>query len=415
LTTHDRALNRFVTATIALFLLFGFIAEGPTKAFDGFLRLQISPTRLISDFTVVGGPGAAFLNASAVGILGVLVLRLNKIHLSGPTVAAIFTMMGFALFGKTLMSSIPIIVGVGLAALLVRKQPKEYVLIAMFGTALGPVISFVAFEMGLPPAFALPVSILIGMATGLILPPIAIAMLHLHQGYNLYNMGLAAGFVGLFASSIPNAGGRNMALTDVWGTEANLFLSAIVPLLCLAAILIGWIASREKLWKEFRAIQKLSGRLPSDFCDLEGAGGALLNAGGLGLAYCVFLYIIQAPFNGPVIGGLMTVIGFGLFGKNFRNVTPVFVGLLFAALFFGKPLSTSWVILAMLFGSAVAPLAGEFGPAVGFVAGMLHLMLVERSGPWQGGMNLYNNGFAGGLTATLLVSIIEWFRTNRER
>ncbi len=305
MTTHDRALNRFVTATIALFLLFGFIAEGPTKAFDGFLRLQISPTRLISDFTVVGGPGAAFLNASAVGILGVLVLRLNKIHLSGPTVAAIFTMMGFALFGKTLMSSIPIIVGVGLAALLVRKQPKEYVLIAMFGTALGPVISFVAFEMGLPPAFALPVSILIGMATGLILPPIAIAMLHLHQGYNLYNMGLAAGFVGLFASSIPNAGGRNMALTDVWGTEANLFLSAIVPLLCLAAILIGWIASREKLWKEFRAIQKLSGRLPSDFCDLEGAGGALLNAGGLGLAYCVFLYIIQAPFNGPVIGGLM--------------------------------------------------------------------------------------------------------------
>lgn len=415
MTTHDRALNRFVIATLALFLIFGFVSEGPITALEGFLRLQISPTRLISDFTVVGGPGAAFLNASAVGILGILLLRINKIQFSGPTVAAIFTMMGFALFGKTLMSSIPIILGVELAALLVRKQPKEYVLIAMFGTALGPVISFVAFEMGLPPAFALPVSMLIGVATGIILPPIAIAMLHLHQGYNLYNMGLAAGFVGLFASSIPNAGGKDMALTDVWGTGSNPFLIAVVPILCFLAVMIGWLASRKSVWKEFAAIQKLTGRLPSDFCEQEGAGGALLNAGALGLAYCVFLVAINAPFNGPVIGGLMTVIGFGLFGKHFRNVAPVFAGLLFAALFFGKPLSTSWVILAMLFGSAVAPLAGEFGPYIGFVAGMLHLMIVERSGTWQGGMNLYNNGFAGGLTATLIVSIIEWYRTNRER
>jgi len=29
-------------------------------------------------------------------------------------------------------------------------------------------------------------------------------------------------------------------------------------------------------------------------------------------------------------------------------------------------------------------------------------------------MNLYNNGFAGGLTAALIISVIQWYRTNKE-
>ena len=111
----------------------------------------------------------------------------------------------------------------------------------------------------------------------------------------------------------------------------------------------------------------------------------------------------------------MTVMGFGLFGKHLRNVFPVFLGLLLAALLFGKNLTDSWVVLAFLFGTALAPLAGEFGLIVGIVAGFLHLVVVERSGAWHGGMNLYNNGFAAGLTATLLVSVIEWYKTNVER
>ncbi len=398
-----------------LFLIFGILADGPRSALEGFLRLQTSPTRLMSDFTIMEGPGAAFVNAAAVGLAGWLVLRLNRISLSGPTVAAIFTMIGFALFGKTLLNCIPIIIGVSLSALIVGKQPKEYVLIAMFGTALGPIISFVAFEMGFPPAVALPASMIIGLVTGIILPPLAITMLHLHQGYSLYNVGLTAGFIGLFAASLPHAGGMDISTMEQWGRAASPWLILIIPVLSLLAISMSFICCGRKAWTEFLAIQKLSGRLPSDFCDLTGPGGGLLNAGLLGLAYSAFIAIIGAPFNGPVIGGLMTVMGFGLFGKHLRNVFPVFLGLLLAALLFGKNLTDSWVVLAFLFGTALAPLAGEFGLIVGIVAGFLHLVVVERSGAWHGGMNLYNNGFAAGLTATLLVSVIEWYKTNVER
>lgn len=240
-------------------------------------------------------------------------------------------------------------------------------------------------------------------------------MLHLHQGYNLYNVGLTAGFIGLFAASLPSAGGKSIASISSWGTAANPWLFLLIPILSLTAIGMAFICCGKKSWKEFLSILKLPGRLPSDFCELSGPGGALVNIGVLGLAYSAYVAIVGAPFNGPVIGGLMTLMGFGFFGKHPKNVLPVFLGLLAAALLFGKGLSESWVILAFLFGTALAPIAGEFGLVIGMLAGFLHLVLVERSGTWHGGMNLYNNGFAGGLTATLIVSVIEWYRTSTER
>jgi hypothetical protein len=411
---RDRILTQFLAMTIVVFLLFGILADGPTSALEGFLRLQSSPTRLLSDFTALQGTGAALFNAATLGILGWLFVKLNGIKLSGPTIAAIFTMIGFALFGKTLLNCIPIMAGVSLSALIVKKKPREYLLIGMFGTALGPLVSFVAFEMGLAPALALPVSLAVGLAVGILLPPLAIAMLHLHQGYNLYNVGLTAGFIGLFAASLPNAGGKSIDFLSSWGMAADPWLFLLIPFLSLMAFGMSFICCGRKSWKEFLSILKLPGRLPSDFCELSGPGGALLNVGVLGLAYSSYVAIVGAPFNGPVIGALMTLMGFGFFGKHPKNVIPVFLGLLTAALIFGKALDESWVILAFIFGTALAPIAGEFGPAIGILAGFLHLVLVERSGTWHGGMNLYNNGFAGGLTATLIVSVIEWYKTSTE-
>ena len=415
MATSGNVLSRFVAATILLFFAFGVLADGPMPALKGFLRLQTSPARLLSDFTSIGGTGAAFLNAGFVGLLGLLLLRINKISLSGPTTAAIFTMLGFALFGKTVLNCVPILLGVSLSALLVGKQPREYVLIALFGTSLGPIISFVAFELGLPPFLAIPASFAIGTLIGIVIPPLAITMLHLHQGYCLYNIGLTAGFIGLFAASLPNAGGVNIEVITDWGTRADPWLILAIPALGLLAVLMGLAAGPGRSWREFLAIQKLSGRLPSDYSELEGPGGALLNTGLLTLAYCGFVSAVGAPFNGPVIGGLMTVLGFGLFGKSLRNTLPIFAGIMIAALLFGKDLTESWVVLAFLFGTALAPLAGEFGIGVGVIAGFLHLVVVERTGAWHGGMSLYNNGFAAGLTATLLVSVIEWYRSNAKR
>ncbi|MFA5448287.1 MAG: DUF1576 domain-containing protein [Sphaerochaeta sp.] len=48
-------------------------------------------------------------------------------------------------------------------------------------------------------------------------------------------------------------------------------------------------------------------------------------------------------------------------------------------------------------------------------AGAVHLVMVEATGAWHGGLDLYNNGFAGGLTAALFVAILQWYKTNRPK
>ena len=415
-----KTLKVFAVTVMLVLLLVGIIDGDVGPAVEGFIRLQVTPARLVSDFVAVEGVGATLFNVVAVGFLGYFFLLLNGLEITGAALAALFTMMGFAFFGKTLFNCIPIMAGVSLSALIVKKKPRDYALIAMFGTAMGPLITFLAFEVGVRPVFALPGSFLIGLGIGIILPPIAITMLRLHQGYNLYNIGLTAGFVGLFTASLSHAAGADILPLSMWGIEREPLLIAIVPAVALIAV-VCIVAENPghghsniaQAGRDMRKIMAMSGRLPSDFSDFVSSKGALLNASIIGLLFWVFMVVIGAPLNGPVLGGLFTLIGFAFFGKHPKNVFPVVLGIIAAIFVFGKSIFAPGPLLAILFGTALAPLAGEFGPAIGFVAGFLHLVIVDRTGAWHGGMDLYNNGFAAGLTATLIVSIIDWYKSSK--
>ena len=100
-------------------------------------------------------------------------------------------------------------------------------------------------------------------------------------------------------------------------------------------------------------------------------------------------------------------------GTNLKNSWPVVTGVIICAFIFDINLSDPGPILAIIFVTTLGPLAGEFGWRVGIVAGIIHLALVMQTGSWHGGMNLYNNGFAGGLTAALIVAVIQWYKTNK--
>ena len=134
--------------------------------------------------------------------------------------------------------------------------------------------------------------------------------------------------------------------------------------------------------------------------------------GVMGLVTWGYVLAVGGDLNGPVLGGILTAMGFATFGKHPRNGWPIVAGVVAACLLFGKDLAAPGPLLAALFSLTLAPLAGEFGVFVGFIAGFLHLVMVERTGAWHLGTNLYNNGFSGGLTATLLVAVIEWYRSN---
>lgn len=396
----------------------GLVLDGPLPALGGFVQLQGKGSRLINDFTSYG-VGSALFNAGLVGLIGLSVVFFATVSLSGPTISAIFTMIGFGLFGKTPLNCIPIILGVWIAAKLARKTLGSYSLIALFGTALGPIVTFVMFEIHLPFIVSIPLGVLAGLAAGFILPAVASSMLQLHQGYNLYNTGFSCGFIGLFVSSLLIAAKRMEPIKIVWNTVQEPALFLFIPILSVCilffAFLVDGFSNTRSTMKGFMNVQKLPGRLPTDFFDAGSPGGTLVNMGLLGLACSLYVWVVKAPFNGPVIGGILTVMGFGGFGKNLKNTWPVVLGVVLAALAFGKNLSAPGPILAALFCTTLAPIAGQFGIVAGIIAGFIHLFMVETTAQWHGGLDLYNNGFAGGLTATLLIVIFEWFKNNRPK
>ena len=72
-------------------------------------------------------------------------------------------------------------------------------------------------------------------------------------------------------------------------------------------------------------------------------------------------------------------------------------------------------LLALLFSTTLAPVAGEFGWIVGILAGFLHSSVALNVGIVYGGMNLYNNGFAGGIVAIFMVPVIHSIEDRRAR
>ncbi len=390
------------------------VADG-MQALVGAWRLQFHPARLVNDFTAVAGAGAALVNAVVVAVLALVIVWRSNISLSGPTIAAIFTVLGFGLFGKTVINTVPIVVGVAVSARLVGKSFGEYILIALFGTALGPVVTAVIVETGLSGSSALVLGVLSGVAVGLLLPPAAMAMLRLHQGFSLYNIGLTSGFLAIFIASLFKTGGIVLFSGGEWNREPALLLQYLIPAVGVYFLVAAFLLDGKKIFAQQKKIRAMSGRLPSDFVSSVSAGATLLNMAILALAFWLYVVVIRGDLNGPVLGGIFTIIGFAAFGKHPRNCWPVAAGIITAALVFNHPLASAGPILAVLFGTTLAPLAGEFGIPIGFLAGIVHLVMVMQTGAWHSGMTLYNNGFAGGLTAALIVSVIEWWQTNRRQ
>jgi len=118
----------------------------------------------------------------------------------------------------------------------------------------------------------------------------------------------------------------------------------------------------------------------------------------------VIVIVLGIQINGPVFGAILTIVGFGAFGKHLINSTPVVVGAILAVLL--TPLEfTLGPILAILFVTGLAPISGRFGPIAGLIAGFMHLLITPLALQFQGGFDLYNNGFAAGFIGAIIASL----------
>ncbi|MBW9147258.1 DUF1576 domain-containing protein [Clostridium sp. CM027] len=391
------------------FMILAFVMNTPTEIFIGFKKIIFESNILITDYVELAGIGATFFNMSLVVLASIFLLVHVGIKPNGSTVAALFTMAGFSLFGKSIVNIWPIIFGVWLYSRYQKEKFINYVLIALFGTTLSPTVNQLAFLGHLPFLGNIIIAILISTFIGFIFPPMAAYCLKLHQGYNLYNIGFAAGLLATLIMSLLRAFGINFESRLLWSTGNNLFFSIILISLFILMIIVGFIHN-DKSFKNLFKLYKQPGRLVSDYYLLFGRGLTMINMGILGVYSTIYVLIIGGDLNGPTIGGILTIVGFGSFGKHLRNVFPVMIGATLSSLLNIWQFSSPGMLLGILFSSTLAPISGQFGWIYGAIAGFLHICLSMNISYLHGGLNLYNNGFSGGIVCIILIPIITAFR-----
>ena len=384
----------------------GLILDDPSNILPGLWKIMITEDALITDYMEIAGVGAAFVNSALVTLISIGILYLAKDPINGYTVVEIGLMAGFALFGKNIVNIWPIIGGTFLYAKLRREPFYTYASVSLLATALSPVVSYVALDNGWG---NLPAGVLVGILIGFILPPLSAYTYKIQNGMNLYNMGFACGLLALILAPVMSSMGADLSTNYHWATGYNLPLGAAMGGMCIVFIAAGLFFCKRPVWAAwagYRRLLQTTGRAPSDYLRMLGSAPVLINMGVNGLIGIVFILVTGGDLNGPTIGGIMTIIGFSAFGKHARNITPVMLGVVLGGLLLHQDLGAGAMQLAMLFGTTLAPVSGYFGWPFGIVAGFLHSAVVLYAGSPVSGLNLYNNGFSGGLIAIVLYPII---------
>lgn len=416
LSAKIKANNNFLFYTMlavaALLAAFAVILQPDASLFTGFWKIQNSYVGLITDPIIIGGIGGALLNASALLLMSTMIIRLQRMPFTGLTIACLYMMAGFALLGKNILNSLPILLG-GFLYAGYRQEPfSKYTYTSLFATCLSPLVSFLLID-GAPETRYVSL-ILGGMVIGFVMPAIATYTVRIHQGYNLYNVGFAAGFVGLSMVSILRGFGVEFRSGISWSTTHNLEL-CILMICLLAGLFVTGVLLGCRSWSGYRHMLKHSGRMVADFLALEGIGTTFVNMSLVGTIGMLYLVLMRVPLNGPLVCCLFALVGFGSFGKHPRNIIPVMTGAVIAASFMGNlSLTSPAVLLATMLCTGLSPIAGQFGPLWGMAAGFLHMAIVQNTSYLYAGLNLYNNGFSAGLTCVIMIPLIEALRTEPE-
>ena len=393
----------------------GFFLQSPGEILQGIFTIIREPDFLITDYFIIGGVGAAFVNAGILTLVSIGIVYGLGMDFDGHTITSACLMFGFSLFGKNLLNIWAIMLGVFLYARYHRTSVSRYIYIGYYGTSLSPIITQVMQMWELPIPVRMGLCILTGTVIGFVLPPLCTHVHYSHKGYSLYNVGFAGGIIATVIVSMFKSFGITIESRLIWSEGNNGMFLALLSVLFGGMILYGVLSGKKEAVRGYRNILKCYGLGGTDYYKTEGGSATLINMGVNGLASMIILVALGGELNGPTIGSIFTVVGFSATGKHLRNILPVMAGVCLASVAKNWSITDPSAQLALLLSTTLAPIAGEFGILAGVLAGFLHSSVALNVGIVYGGMNLYNNGFAGGIVAIFLVPVIQSVMDRRAR
>lgn len=449
-----------IISRYTLFLSLSFLLTAPIAAyytnetdfFRNVLTLLTAPSKLVTDYFALGGLGSTFFNAAICGLLANLLMVACRVRPNATTFAAYLLVVAHCFYGLNFLNMWPSILGVLLFCLVRKKRFSDNIHIAFFSTALGPFVGELCFRYPLThigtnklTVQGIIISLLFGVAAGFIVPALIPGTTAMHRGYNMYKAGLAIGILGIFiyAFLYKTLGiAPSNALDIVNPSYAArpygymLFVNVFLILLFAVTLLIGFFQNH-RTFGGYGGILKSTG-YGVDFVDKFGMPACLINFAVYGMCFLLFLNVVTllpsfipalpkgAGFTGATLGVVFAALTFSADGQQIRTVAPIVCGyvLLFFVVVcfcFAFDLPIPWTlgsqdyINGLAFATGLCPFSGKYGFKIGVLAGFLCAVICTSTSAMHGGFVLYNGGFSAGLTALVLLPILDFYEIRPKR
>ena len=462
MSERENKLSNRLIYLYPLFISLFFLVAAPiavvyTKEWDFFenlLRILTSPSKLVTDYFALGGLGSTLFNAAICGLFTNLIVYLSRAKANATILAGYMLVVAHCFYGLNFLNMWPPFIGILLYCGVMQKKISENIHIAFFSTALAPFVSELCFRYAIK-NFSLyeinvnwvgvVLSFVCGLAIGFVIPALLPGTAAMHHGYSLYKAGLAIGILGIFLNAfmystlgVEKPGNLNIINDSYYALPYGYrgFMNVFFILLFLLTFIVGFVFNKKSL-RGYRELLECTGH-GTDFTDKFGMPVCMINIAIYGLAILAYLNLVfvlpsifpslptGVGFTGATAGIIFAALTFAADGQHIKNVFPIAVGyvalfvlvvLICGAASFDIPwtLSTQSYINGLAFATGLCPIAGKYGFRYGVVAGFMSAVICAITAEMHGGFVLYNGGFNAGLTALVLIPMLDFYNVKPTR
>ena len=416
----------------ACFLIAAVIMPDRSTMFTGLWKILITPCKVTTNYFSVGGYAATFLNMGLVALISLLLFVVCKGTPNNVSTLAFILTLGFGSWGINILNIWPTILGVVIYALVKKEKLGGLVNAMLFSTGIAPIITellvrYPGIEVIGFNWLGFGLAMLIGLIIGFFLPAGLAHSPAVHKGFDLYSAALPIGMtafflnatlyktMGLKVDSLPLLSDMTVASSSI----VNIFCCVVFGLCILFAFLLG--CKPKDYWKLLS-----DPALVNNFSSTYGNATFLMNLGVYGLFILGYYNLIGATFNGVTFGVIFCMLACCNSGSHPGNVWPIMLGYVVASTLCGwiAPLvggtftlaiNAQAICVGLCYANGLSPIADKYGWRYGFVAAVMHYLLVTSVPTLHGGYCLYNGGFTAALICLLFVPLLErFFRAKRE-
>ena len=422
----------FAFLTLA-FLVAAFCMPDRSQMFNGLAMIITQPSKVSTNYFAVGGYAATFLNMALVGLICLVLYCLPGAVATNVSNLAFILTLGFCSWGINILNIWPTFAGVALYCLVKKEKLSANVNAMLFSTGIAPLITdlMVRYPSTEYLGFNLPgigLAIFVGLLIGFFLPAGLAYSPKVHKGFDLYSAALPVGMTAFFLQA---ALFKTMGVTLPAAPSAetlqvasplivNVFCGTVFGLCVIFALLLG--CKPKDYWQLLK-----DPALVTNFSSTYGNAVYLMNLGIYGLFILAYYNLVGATFNGVTFGIIFCMLCTCNSGSHPGNVWPIMAGYVAASFSFGflsqlfggtfaGAINAQAICVGLCYANGLSPIADKYGWRYGFIAAIMHYLLVTSVPSLHGGYCLYNGGFTAALICIILVPELERFsKTKDER